>query len=128
MTLTELSIKRPSLIIVIFTVLGVLGIFSYTQLNYELLPKITPPWVTIITVYPGASPNEVETGVTKVIEDGVSGIDKVANVYSASQEGVSIVSLEFTMSADVNTALQDAQRKINALSASETIARGGYRT
>ncbi|HEV8537796.1 MAG TPA: efflux RND transporter permease subunit, partial [Bacteroidota bacterium] len=115
MTLTELSIKRPTLIIVIFTVLGVLGIFSYTQLKYELLPKITPPWITIITVYPGASPGEVETGVTKILEDGVSGIDKVANVYATSQEGISIVSLEFTMSADVNVALQDAQRKINEI-------------
>ena len=115
MTLTELSIKRPTLIVVVFIVLTVIGVFSYSQLKYELLPKITPPWITIITVYPGASPGEVETGVTKVIEDGVSGIDKVANVYATSQEGVSFVSLEFTMSADVNTALQDAQRKINEI-------------
>jgi HAE1 family hydrophobic/amphiphilic exporter-1 len=112
MTLTELSIKRPTLIVVIFSVLGVLGIFSFNQLKYELLPKITPPYVTIITIYPGASPNEVETSVTKVIEDGVSGIDKVSTVYGTSQEGMSIVSLEFQMSADINIALQDAQRKV----------------
>ena len=113
MTITELSIKRPTLVVVIFAVLGVLGIFSYTQLKYELLPKITPPWVTIVTVYPGASPSEVETGVTKVLEDAVSGIDKVSTVYATSQEGVSFVSLEFDMTADINTALQDAQRKVN---------------
>ncbi|TAK53409.1 MAG: efflux RND transporter permease subunit [Bacteroidetes bacterium] len=113
MTLTELSIKRPTLIVVIFSVLGLLGIFSYIQLKYELLPKITPPWVTIITVYPGASPSEVEASVTKVIEDAVSGIDKISTVYATSQEGISIVSLEFTMSADINVALQDAQRKVN---------------
>jgi HAE1 family hydrophobic/amphiphilic exporter-1 len=113
MTITELSIKRPTLVVVVFAALAVVGLFSYSQLKYELLPKITPPWVTIVTVYPGASPSEVETGVTKLIEDGVSGIDKVSNVYATSSEGVSIVSLEFTMSADVNIALQDAQRKIN---------------
>ena len=113
MTITELSIKRPTLVIVVFTVLGVLGIFSYTQLKYELLPKITPPYVTITTIYPGASPAEVETSVTKIIEDAVSGIDKVANVYATSSEGVSLVSLEFTMSADVNVSLQDAQRKVS---------------
>ncbi|HUI64993.1 MAG TPA: efflux RND transporter permease subunit [Bacteroidota bacterium] len=112
MTITELSIKRPTLVIVVFTGLTVLGLFSYSQLKYELLPKITPPWISIITAYPGASPNEVETGVTKVIEDAVSGIDKVANVYGTSQEGLSIVSLEFTMSVDVNSSLQDAQRKV----------------
>ena len=113
MTITELSIKRPTLVIVAFTVLGVLGIFSYTQLKYELLPKITPPFVTVTTIYPGASPAEVETSVTKVVEDAVSGIDRVANVYATSSEGYSIVSLEFTMSADVNTALQDVQRKVS---------------
>ena len=87
MTITELSIKRPTLVVVVFTVLGVLGIFSYTQLKYELLPKITPPYVTITTIYPGASPAEVETSVTKIIEDAVSGIDRVANVYATSSEG-----------------------------------------
>ena len=112
MTLTELAIKRPSLIIVVFAAIIVLGLFSYNQLKYEMLPKITPPWITIITVYPGASPNEVETSVTKVLEDAVSGIDKVSSVYATSAEGMSIVSLEFQMSADINVALQDAQRKI----------------
>ncbi len=117
MTLTELSIKRPTLIAVIFLALGVLGIFSYNQLKYELLPKITPPYVSILTIYPGASPNEVETSVTKVIEDAVSGIDKVSTVYGTSQEGMSLVSLEFQMSADINVALQDVERKINEVSA-----------
>lgn len=113
MTITELSIKRPTLIVVIFAALGVLGLFSFRQLKYELLPKITPPWVTVATVYPGASPNEVETSVTKLIEDAVSGVDKVSTVYATSAEGVSFVSLEFQMSADINTALQDVQRKVN---------------
>jgi HAE1 family hydrophobic/amphiphilic exporter-1 len=56
MTLTELAIKRPSIIVVIFAVLGVLGIASYTQMKYELLPKMNFPTVTIATVYPGAPP------------------------------------------------------------------------
>lgn len=113
MTLTELSIKRPTLIVVIFAALGVLGLFSLSQLKYELLPKITPPFVTVMTVYPGASPNEVETSVTKVLEDAVSGIDKIKTVYGTSSEGVSFVSVEFVMSANVNVALQDIQRKVN---------------
>jgi HAE1 family hydrophobic/amphiphilic exporter-1 len=113
MTITELSIKRPTLVIVVFTILGVLGLFSYNQLKYELLPKITPPYLVIITVYPGASPQEVETSVTKVLEDAVSGIDKVSTVYATSQEGVSIVSMEFSMKASITVALQDVQRKVN---------------
>lgn len=113
MTLTEVAIKRPTLVVVIFSVLGVLGLFSFSQLKYELLPKISPPFVTITTVYPGAAPNEVQTSVTKPIEDAVSGIDKVSSVTSTSSEGVSFVNIEFLQSADVNIALQDAQRKVN---------------
>lgn len=113
MSLTELSIKRPSLIVVVFAALTVVGLFSLTQLKYELLPKITPPFITVVTVYPGASPQEVETSVTKLVEDAVSGIDKISTVYGTSSEGVSFVSIEFTMSANVNTALQDVQRKVN---------------
>ncbi len=113
MTLTELSIKRPSLIVVLFAALVVLGVFSFSQLKYELLPKITPPFITVATVYPGASPSEVETSVTKLLEGAVSGVDKIKTVSGTSAEGVSIVAIEFVMSANVNTALQDVQRKVN---------------
>jgi HAE1 family hydrophobic/amphiphilic exporter-1 len=112
MTLTELSIKRPSLIIIIFAALGVLGIFSFIQLKYELLPKFSPPVVTIITTYPGASPNEVETGVTKIIEDVVSGLDKVSIIRANSQEGVSFIIIQFDYSANIDFSLQDTQRKV----------------
>ncbi len=88
MTITELAIKRPTLVVVVFTVLAVLGLFGYYQLGYELLPKMSIPVVTITTIYPGASPYEVENNVTKVIEDAVSGIDKIDNVRSTSFEGM----------------------------------------
>ena len=84
MTVTELAIKRPKLIIVLYLIAGILGIYGYYNLNYELLPDITPPYVSVITVYPGASPNEVETSITKVIEDAVSGVNKIKRVYKQS--------------------------------------------
>ncbi len=115
MTITELSIKRPSLIIIIFSALIVLGLFAFRQLQYELLPKISPPIITITTIYPGASPNEVETGVTKLIEDAVSGMDKVSDVRSTSSEGVSFVTIELLQSADTDLSLQDAQRKVGQI-------------
>ncbi|QOJ29462.1 MAG: efflux RND transporter permease subunit [Ignavibacteriales bacterium] len=116
MTITELSIKRPSLIIVIFLSLTLLGIFSYTQLKYELIPKVSPPVITVTTVYPGASPNEVENGVSKIIEDALSGMDKVSEIRSTSQEGLSFVVLELLNSADVDISLQDAIRKVGEVS------------
>ncbi|MDP3148578.1 MAG: efflux RND transporter permease subunit [Ignavibacteria bacterium] len=117
MTITELSIKRPSLVIVVFASLIMLGLFAFQQLKYELLPKISPPIITITTVYPGASPNEVETGVTKVIEDAVSGMDKVSEVRSTSSEGISFVIIELLQSANTDLSLQDAQRKVGQVTA-----------
>jgi HAE1 family hydrophobic/amphiphilic exporter-1 len=117
MSITEIAIKRPSLVVVFFAVLGILGIMGYTQLKYELLPKISPPVVVITTAYPGASPSEVETNITKVIEDAVSGMDKVSAVRATSFEGSSFVTIEFTQSANIEVALQDAQRKVNAAQA-----------
>jgi len=115
MTITELSIKRPSLVIIVFSALIVLGLFAFRQLKYELLPKISPPIITITTIYPGASPNEVETGVTKLIEDAVSGMDKVSDVRSSSSEGVSFVTVELLQSANTDLSLQDAQRKVGQI-------------
>ncbi|MBS4029802.1 MAG: efflux RND transporter permease subunit, partial [Ignavibacteriales bacterium] len=112
MTLTELSIKRPTFIVVIFSVLTVLGIFSYNQLKYELLPRISPPFVMVATIYPGASPKEVETSVSKIIEDAVSSVDKINAVRTTSSEGVSFIGIEFQQSANVDLALQDVQRKV----------------
>ncbi|MCB0834247.1 MAG: efflux RND transporter permease subunit [Bacteroidetes bacterium] len=112
MSITELAIKRPSLIVVLFAALGVLGLFSYSQLSYELLPKINPPVLTVTTIYPGASPYEVETSVTKVIEDAISGLDEIDAVLSTSQEGLSLVTVEFHQGADIDASLQNAQRKV----------------
>ncbi len=115
MTLTELAIKRPSFIIVIFIALTLLGIFGYTQLRYELLPNINIPVISIVTTYPGASASEIESSVTKKIEDAVSTIDKVDGIYSTSQEGASIVTIEFKQDVNIDFALQDAQRKVNQI-------------
>ncbi|MFA6468588.1 MAG: efflux RND transporter permease subunit [Bacteroidota bacterium] len=115
MTITELSIKRPSLIVVIFTVMGVLGLFSYSLLNYELLPKFSPPVITISTIYPGASPYEVENNITKPIEDAISGIDKIDAIRSTSFEGMSLIIVEFKQSAKTDIVLQDASRKVGTI-------------
>lgn len=115
MSLTEISIKRPSLIIVIFTVLTLVGIFCYKQLSYELLPKITPPIITILTVYPGGSPTEIENSVTKKIEDAISSLDNIKRVNSNSSEGSSFVLVQFNHNADIDKLLQDAQRNINQI-------------
>ncbi len=113
MTLTELAIKRPSLIIVIFAVMVFLGIVSYFALNYELLPKYSQPVLVVVTPYPGASPGEVENSVTKKIEDAVSSLEDIDNIQSTSAEGNSVVVIIFKTSADMDRALENATRKVN---------------
>jgi HAE1 family hydrophobic/amphiphilic exporter-1 len=103
------------MVVVLFTVLTLLGIFSYTQLSYELLPKMETNIVTISTVYPGAAPSEVETSVTKKIEDAVASLEGIKAMNSISQESVSIITIELAAGTDVDISMQDAQRKINAI-------------
>ena len=113
MTLTELSIKRPSFIIVIFTILIGGGLLCYNQLSYELLPDFSPPILTVTTTYPGASPATVESQVSKPLEDALSGLENISEVTSFSLDNASVVLLEFKASAKMDNALEDAQRKIN---------------
>lgn len=115
MTLTELSIKRPSFIIVIFTILIGGGLISYNQLSYELLPDFSPPILTVTTLYPGASPATVETQVAKPLEDALSGLENISEVTTFSMDNASIVMLEFKAAADIDVALEDAQRKVNTI-------------
>ena len=114
MSITELSIKRPSLIIVVFLVLAIAGIFSFFQLSYELIPKFDAPNVIITTIYPGASPSEVENSVTKPVEDAISGLENIVSIRSTSFESLSFIVIELKDGTDINQALADAQRKVNA--------------
>ena len=111
----ELSIKRPSLLVVFFSILAVLGVVSYNNLSYELIPKFSSPVLTITTFYPGASPSEVETSVTQEVEDALSTLEKISSIRATSIESFSIVILQFQEDAKVDLLLQDAQRKLDGI-------------
>lgn len=115
MKIAEISIKRPTLVVVLFTILTLGGIFSYTQMGYELIPKFEINVVTVTTIYPGASPSEVENTVTKKIEDAISTLENVKKIESKSFESLSLVMVTLTEKANADLSLNDAQRKINAV-------------
>lgn len=117
MKIAEISIKRPTIVVVLFTVLTLLGIISYQSLNYEMLPKFNLGVVSIATVYPGASPNEVENTVTKKIEDAVASMENIKKLNATSYEGLSLVTIQLNSEGDADYALNDAQRKVNAIMA-----------
>jgi hydrophobic/amphiphilic exporter-1 (mainly G- bacteria), HAE1 family len=115
MKLAEVSIKRPTLVIVLFTVLILGGLLSYSSLNYELLPKFSPSVVAVTTIYPGASPSEVENTVSKKIEETVSSMENIKKIETRSYESVSSVVITLNAGTDVDYALNDAQRRINSV-------------
>jgi hydrophobic/amphiphilic exporter-1 (mainly G- bacteria), HAE1 family len=114
MTLTEVAIRRPAFMTMIFVTLAVLGIFGYSRMGVDLLPKMEWPMVSVVTIYPGAGPKEVESLVSKPLEEAVSGVNKLDNVRSYSYEGVSVLIAQFTFSADVDGVTNDVQRAVEA--------------
>ena len=115
MNFIETILKRPSLVIVLFLVLVLGGLFSYRMLSFELIPELSVPTITITTVYPGAAPSEVETRITKKIEDAVSDLDNIDEVISKSLENASVVIVNFKAGSNLNQVLEDAQRNINKM-------------
>jgi HAE1 family hydrophobic/amphiphilic exporter-1 len=113
MSITEIAVKRPLLIIVIFTVLLLFGVLSYSKLNYNLLPKIEVLTVTVSTVYLGASALEVENSVTKKLEDAFASIEGLDKINSTSQEGISQISVVLKSGTDINEAERNIQRKVD---------------
>ncbi len=113
MNITEISIKRPSLIIVLFSVLTLLGVIGYKNLSYELMPDFNQPVVVIKTVYPGAEPNEVETSVSRKIEDALSNLEGVDYLVTKSLPNASIIIANLKYGTDLDKTMQDAQRYID---------------
>ena len=114
MGVTRLAINRPIAILMLVAAFVVLGLFSYTKLPAELNPKVDFGVVTVVTTYPGTSPTEMETLVTKPIEDSISGVSGLKQISSTSQQGISIVRCEFFIGSDIDTAAADLRQKVDA--------------
>jgi hydrophobe/amphiphile efflux-1 (HAE1) family protein len=119
MNITRLSIERPTLLAVFYTLVVLSGIFGFLSLRYELVPQFNPPVITVVTIYPGASPKEVEQEVTVHIEDAFASLESIESMSSISRDNFSLVRLELNASANVDQVLQNASRKL--LSAAATL-------
>lgn len=113
MNITEIAIKRPSLIIVLFSVFALLGIIGFKNLSYELMPDFNQPVVVIKTIYPGAEPNEVETSVSRKIEDALSNLEGVDYLVTKSLPNASVIIANLKYGTDLDKTMQDAQRYID---------------
>ncbi|MBC7691461.1 MAG: efflux RND transporter permease subunit [Methylotenera sp.] len=114
MSLADLSIRRPVFITCIVVIMLALGLFSMQKLGVDLFPNVIFPVVTVSTPYPGAGPAEIETLVSKPLEDEMSTIAGIKRLSSINQEGISTVIAEFTLETDVKFAEQQIRDRAGA--------------
>ncbi|MBN2593397.1 MAG: efflux RND transporter permease subunit, partial [Sedimentisphaerales bacterium] len=117
MFLSDASIKRPIAMSCLIIGLTLLGINSYRKMGLELMPRMDVPYITVTTIYPGATPEQIETDVAKRIEDQVVTIDGLKHVSSACMENVCQTLLEFNLGVDVDIAATDVREKLDLIKA-----------
>ncbi|KFN42028.1 efflux RND transporter permease subunit [Arenimonas metalli] len=115
MILSDVSIKRPVFATVMSLLLVVLGVIAFTRLTLRELPNIDPPIVSVEVAYPGASAAVVETRITQILEDAVAGIEGIETVESRSRNGQGQVTLEFSLSRDIEAAANDVRDAISRI-------------
>jgi HAE1 family hydrophobic/amphiphilic exporter-1 len=115
MSISDISIKRPIMMSMVLLVFVVFGVLAYFTLSLEMMPEVNIGYVTIRTIYPGTGPREMETQVTKKIEDAVATISKIDRMRSYSMDSVSLVLLVFEIGKDPDVAIQEAKEKIDAI-------------
>ena len=115
MWISDISIRRPVFATMVIVSFMVLGVVSMTRLGIDLFPEVNFPFVNINVVYPGASPEEVETLVTRPIEDAVAGINGVKRVISTSTESRAMVGLELRLEIDPQAAAAEVREKVAAI-------------
>lgn len=115
MGLTRLAITRPIAILALVASALILGILAYIHMPAELNPKVDFPTVTITTTYAGTSPQDMETLITKPIEDSISGVSGIQHITSSSITGASFVVVQFYFGTDINSASADVIQKVDAI-------------
>ena len=115
LAITRLAVTKPLAVIAIFIAVAVAGLLAYAALPINLLPNANIPVVTIITIYPGAGPLEVESHVTEVIENSVASIANLDVMTSTSSEGASTIALTFTDRANPDLIATTVERQVNAV-------------
>ena len=112
----KISVIRPYTVLVAVVLIFVLGFLSFRNMSTDLLPDMEFPYAIVMTTYPGASPEEVESAVTKPVEQAMASISNIKEVSSVSNSNVSVVILEFNDSTDMNTATIDMRESLDMVS------------
>ncbi len=117
MIISDISVKRPVFASVISLLLIAFGLVSFERLSLREYPDIDPPIVTVAVDYPGAPANVIETRITEIIEDRISGIEGIEYIESSSRDGRSRVTIEFSIDRDIDSAANDVRERIAGVQA-----------
>lgn len=112
MSITELSVKRPTAIWMAVVLILALGVIGYKSMGSNLLPSMNIPVISITTAYNGASAEDIKKDIIKPIEDSVSGISGIDKINSTAKEGYGVVTITFKMSANTDTVYLDVQKAV----------------
>ena len=109
MAIYKTAIKNPVTTLLVFVAVMVIGIFSFVQLPVDQFPEMDPPYVMVMTTYPGASASEIETNVSKIMENNLTSVDNLKYINSTSKDNVSLVVLELEWGCDITEAVNDVR-------------------
>ena len=113
--ISKFSVKKPYTVLVGVVLAIILGVVSFTRMTADLLPNINLPYVIVMTTYPGASPETVETVVTQPVESAMATVSNIENIMSISNENYSMVVLEFSQTADMNAVSLEIRENLDQI-------------
>ena len=113
MAIYKTAINKPITTGLIFVAIIILGLFSLTRLPIDQMPEMDPPYITVMTTYAGANASEIETNVTKIIENSLNSVDGLKNLTSNSKDNLSIVTMEFEWGMNLDESLNDIRSYVD---------------
>ncbi len=115
MAIYKTAINKPITTGLVFVAVIVLGLFSLSRLPIDQMPEMDPPYVTVMTTYAGANASDIETNITKIVENSLNSVDGLKNITSNSRDNISVVTLEFEWGSDIDEALNDIRSYVDLL-------------
>lgn len=113
MSIYKTAIQKPITTGLVFVAVIVMGLFSLSRLPIDQFPEIDPPYVTIMTTYPGANASEIETNISKILENALNSVDGLKNLFSTSKDNLSIVTLEFEWGVNIDDVMNDIRSYVD---------------
>lgn len=113
MSIYKKAILKPITTGLVFVAVIVMGLFSLSRLPIDQFPQMDPPYVTIMTTYPGANASEIETNISKILENALNSVDGLKNLFSTSKDNLSIVTLEFEWGTNIDDVMNDIRSYVD---------------